>query len=1635
MLTLISQSQRSLVYHHKSEDDKEEVWKIYPGDFNPEEQIRKELVLSQKLSSQHFRKAISKSIYHNQSCLVLEYVSGITLREFTHGKKLSADTFFSISSGLLGLLEDLRRDNIVHNRINPDNIIIDPDTLQLALIDFAKAESIPFYPPYYHPSHYDPQEVVYFSPELTGHLKSKVDHRSDLYAVGVVLYELLTSRLPFYPDEPRRLVYNILIQAPVNPLTLDIEIPKFLSDILLKLLAKAPDDRYQSAEGIRNDIALYRESLTNPGPQLAIEPGLHDVYTDLRFIEKIYGRESELNALGQCLRTAIRGDKVIVHIQGESGTGKSALAKKLRYEAIRERAVFLYGEFDFSNTGKPFHALECAFKELVSVILCEDDARLAQWKKALALASGEIGKVLTDFVPEFKWIMDEQPEVPALNGAEAQSRLQYLFQRLMESLADHNHPIILFLDDFQWADQSSCALVQSLIHYPRLQHFMLVLASRPPYEELLAHNGGSEAKIMRLDLKNLDSSVIAEMLTDVGLTGDHELAADIIHRKTQGNPFYTLQFLEALLDSNVLALDSQTNRWIFDLRQLESFHAIENVIEFILERLRDLSSECVAMLRYMSCLSRPFTAEDAAMLYQPTRSSCGALIQEASEKGLLRTDDNHYFDFSHDRIHESIYAMIDADERKKIHFSIGHRLLGTYGHSPEPDVLLETGRHLHLGFDLIPKSFYSNYLLLNYKCGKLSKEKAAFAPALEYFTRGINVLTLDDWQNNPDLALDLFILGAEAAVITGEHARAEKWANEVIERTNDLGIRFQAYEVKLNIMNENHEMLGAVELLLKLLEDLGYPIKRRPSKVDLLKELIKTKAMLWRKEMTDLQRLPAMSKLEALLFMRLSAKCTTSIFSAAPEILPLIVFKQVQLSVRYGNSPYSPVGYAAYGFAISSILGQLQRGFQFGELAIRLATDDHSGEVQSKVMSMFYGFLSYWKNDIRESIPALKKTYVRGRETGDLLYASFAATFHSSLLFFTGEKLSAVLQVMEEDSVLIREMRQHLVYIVSENQRQMVRHLTSAIETTLEITGDEMDEAAFVSKLVSKKDTATLFDFYVYKLILCSLLDHPTTAAMYAEKALKHEDDTSSHQISYPHFLMFTVLTATEAYRSAPAGKYKRIIKKALKRLEKIVKHAPANFKSMYELSLGSYQTILGNPALAIKHYTAGVEAARSNRFIHLEAIGYELLGRHYAQQDTWAFAEIYLKKAYSTFDSWGAVAKCRKLAQRYPELFTQWHTLKRTSNNQPVSMQRDIDGNVGQILQNLVQIVSDRCAAEKVLLLLKGKDANYEVKAVTGNSLIPDVSFPLSVINFINRSEQTLLCEDINEDPRFFLDNYFEQSNTKSFIGFPVVSKEQLLAIIYLENKHTGIRFSEEVMNTLESLAMLIGVSVENAILLADHESIRLLERNLNKNLLTISQSVEENERKRIAADLHDHIGAILSTSKLYLSHKKPEPHITERASHLLDEAICNLRQIAHQLSPVSLERFGLIPALKNMIQDIAQSGAFSVDLDSNLQERLAEGHELQLYRIFQELFNNSLKYSQATHVNVKINKVDDMLKCTFVENGIGFNLAEIERLSAAGKGIGLQNIHNRARIMNAKLYLHSAPGQGVTMNLEMKL
>lgn len=1663
MKTLISQSGHSLVYYQKSDEESKEVWKISTAESLISNRLAREFELSKDFTFPGFRKAIGMSEYRNKPALVLEYVDGVTLEQIAHKDLMPISDFLRIAIKCSAILEELNKSKIVHNSINSRNFIYNSIQDKLVLIDFALAEAIPFELSGGLVSEKETiEDLCFYSPELAGRFNRKIDHRSDMFSLGIVFYQLLTGQLPFYGKESSEVNYALITQAPTSIRWLNPSVPKSLEDIVFKLLAKSVDARYQSAQGLSSDLYYCLENLNNPEKLCLLEAGQKDYSYTLNIPNQLYGREFFQEQLSLQMRQVEKGQKVMINVFGEAGTGKSSLGNLVFQESVKSQSLFISGRYDSSHKGVPYFALLEAFRQLATLILASEENRLNWWKTKLAVATGSIGKVLIDLVPEFKWIIGEQPDIVSFDGIEAQSRVLYLFQRVIEVATSEGQSLVIFLDDIHFCDPASLSLIKSLISYPNIHNLLIVCTTTVSEGEKLDQAIDFQLTdndfVHQIELGCLDKADLNSFLSDLLKNDATGALVEAVYHKTGGNPFFVHEFLKSASEKQILFYDLSSFTWSYDIEAINSLQASKNVIDLVIAQINALSSFSDHILKIASCMDDHFDASLLKDLVEANDSEIGDTLNNLKELGLFQIDGANMYRFVHDRIKQTVYDALPEDEKILLHAKIGIKyLLNAYLNSTEDSgsQVYILAKHINNSGNLITSIYKREYIDINYKAGKKSKDAGAFALAYEYFENAIKVTDLQDWDINYEFVLTLYIDAAKAASINGKRERAMELADFATERARTKLDKVKAREIYLHILTESHQLSEAVDLLLVILKDLGFPLQRKPSPFVLIKELMITKKMLWFKNRNDILNLPEMTDSHAQIFMRLTAESASSIFGAAPEVFPLIIFKQIQLSLKYGNSMYSPNGYVAYGFALSSILGNIDKGYEFGEISLELMRRYQSKEIHAKVITIFYGFLSYWKKSIRDSIEPLRLSYQTGRENGDLLYASFATSFHSSILFFSGERLSKILKLMEEDSLLIQSMSQQLVYTLSETQRQFVQNISTYSTDYMTIIGDEETEQAFLSKLIEKKDKATLFYFYVYKLLLAYWFDKPQLAFEFSQKALQYEEDTSSRQICYPYFLLFSVLAIAKYSKSigrgALEGKVVKKTKKIIKKLKEISSYAPENFNSKYYLASGAFSDMEGNAEEALDFYSKGIQSAKNSGFIQEEAIGYELLAQCYLRKEEWSMAEVFMQKAWKCYDEWGAVNKTKHMFDRYPEFLQNLYLSSQKGNSevdlvsiikasQSISSEVTLDG----FLSKMLQLVMEYSNVQRAAVIVKDVDDSLILKAVgtsEGIKLFPastrnlDKAYlPISIVHYVARTKQFFMTESVSSDPIFSNDPYFKEHHIHALCCFPIVKNNELLSMIYVENSSARDVFGGSLVEFFKVLSTQIAISLENALLFEHQIKIMRLENDYNQNLLTVSHQAEENERKRIAEELHDDIGALLSTTKLYLSHipiREEDGNVQNKVKDLLDKAIQTVRNLSHRLSPISLDRFGLESVLESLFSEISNSGVMTVDYVISLPQRLTLNQELQLYRISQELLNNAIKYSKASKITFSLVLENNTLSYEYKDNGVGFQMDNIQSFNSKGKGIGIHNVSNRVKLIKGDLIFESRLGEGVTVKI----
>jgi serine/threonine protein kinase len=809
LLEQVSATEKTIVYRGvRQSDQKNVILKLNGTAYPTIEEINKlkhEYEILKRIQIQGIVNPLGLEQYQNGLALIFPDFGGISLQQFLTTYSLDLQQFLGLGIKLADILAYLHKDQVIHKDINPKNIIIHPCTLEIKITDFSIAE----YLPQNVSAEIQPQELEgtlpYISPEQTGRMNRSVDYRSDFYSLGATFYEILTGQVPFPTTDVLELIYAHLAQVPASPTDLVSEIPEIISDIVMKLMAKRAEDRYQTAAGLKYDLECCLEQLKSSGKIKRFSLCQRDQLTQLIIPEKLYGREAEITTLFNTFQQVCRGSSELMLISGYSGVGKTSLIQEIHKPLIRQRGRFISGKFDQFQRNIPYSALIQAFRELIHQLLTESEASLLGWKNKLLNALEGNGQIIIDLIPELELIIGPQPPVTPLNTiniTEYQNRFNRVFQQFIHVFCSKFYPLVLFLDDLQWSDSASLELIKESLNHPESQYFLIIGAYRDhevypshPLSKMMTEMQQSGMKIHSINLQPLTLNTVQQLLSDTLKKSDHlQELAQLIFNKTQGNPFFVNQLLKTLHKDQLLYFDSQANQWLWDIAQIQSVDIIDcNIVELVARNIQELSNPTIELLKLAACIGYKFSLQTLATINRDSKSNTAQQLWEALQAGLViplhHAGKSAFFEslecyktkieykFLHDRVQQAAYSLIPENQKKITHLTIGQFLLQRSNLSGLENSIFDIVNQLNTGRELLTKQQERDQLVqLNLTAAQKAKAATAYPTAAEYLNIGLELLSESSWQYQYDLTFDLHREATEVAYLTTDFERSEKLA-------------------------------------------------------------------------------------------------------------------------------------------------------------------------------------------------------------------------------------------------------------------------------------------------------------------------------------------------------------------------------------------------------------------------------------------------------------------------------------------------------------------------------------------------------------------------------------------------------------------------------------------------------------------------------------------------------------------------------------------------------------------------------------------------------------------------------------------------------------------------------------------
>ncbi|NES03950.1 MAG: AAA family ATPase [Okeania sp. SIO2F4] len=1278
------QGTRTLVYRgQRTCDNKPVIIKIlrnpHPS-FNELVQFRNQYIITRHQEHQAIVKPLALERYGNGYALIMPDERAYALSDYWPKSERSLSNFLYIAIQLAEVLHYLSIQRIIHKDIKPSNILIHPETKQVKLIDFSISTLLPKEQQQLINPNVLEGTLAYISPEQTGRMNRGIDYRTDFYSLGVTFFELLTGKLPFESSDPMELVHCHIAKTPPNP---DSQLPTPLVDLVLKLMAKNAEDRYQSALGLKHDLEQCLQQLETTGKITQFELGSRDFCDRFMIPEKLYGRETEVQRLLDGFALVTQGATLMMLVTGFSGIGKTAVVNEVHKPIVKQRGYFIKGKFDQFNRNIPFSAFVIAFRDLMGQLLGESDTELAVWKSKILDAVGENGQVIIDVVPEVERIIGTQPAVTDLSGSAAQNRFNLLFSKFLRVFTTKEHPLVIFLDDLQWADSASLDLLKLLMEESEVG-YLLVLGAYRDNEVFPAHPlmlsldqiNKQGAEIETLTLAPLSEKDITRLVAET-LICTTELAAplsELVYQKTKGNPFFGTQFLKGLHEDGCITFNMEAGYWQCELSEVRQLALTDDVVEFMVGRLQKLPEANQNVMKLAACIGNQFDLSTLAVVCEQTQDEVAGNLWRGLQEGFVipQTDTYKFFQgdepqdksqenisvnyrFLHDRVQQAAYSLIPEERKQATHLQIGRLLSKNLSPEEENINIFTIVNHWNQARELIADPAEQDYLIqLNFKSGEKAKGSAAYAGALQYFQTALSLLDVESWQTNYPLTLTLHENYAEAAYLTGDFELMETIIEQVFNHRQDLLDLVKVHEIKILAKTAQTQQLSALNIGIEFLALLGIQFPESPEIEDLQVELAAISQLMDGKAIADLANLPLIEDREQLAKVKILANLIVSCYQAKPSLFPWISCKLMQLSIQYGNTVHSSFIYSCYGLVCVLVLQDITSATEYGKIACQLDLTPQTGDGVAGTF-MAGTCISHRSTHIQESIPLLLKVYQAGLETGNFQFAGLAISNRSQYFYFMGHNLSAVKLEIASSSHALATMNQENALLAHQAFQQAVLNLLGESETPWELIGTVYNETESVPLKIAANHRTALNLFYMNKLILCYLFDLIPQAVENAALAESYLDGIVALLEEYV-WNFYDSLTQLAHYDGADTSVQKSILEKVETNQSKMqywANHTPMNGQHKYDLVAAERHRILGERFEAIELYDLAIAGAKENEYLQEEAVANELAAKFYLDWGKEKVASGYMQEAYYCYARWGAKAKINQLEAKYPQLLT----------------------------------------------------------------------------------------------------------------------------------------------------------------------------------------------------------------------------------------------------------------------------------------------------------------------------------------------------------------------------------------------
>ena len=1537
----IYESINSEVYRGIRESDGQTfILKVLKQDYpTPQELIRykQEYQITRKLNLDGVIKAYSLESYQRTLAIVLEDFGACSLRKLMDDSLLSNQVggfweriqeFLRLAIAITETLGKIHAANVIHKDINPSNIVLNPETKEVKIIDFGISTILTLENPSL--KHPDVLEgtLAYISPEQTGRMNRSLDYRTDFYSLGVTFYELLTGQLPFCTSNAMELVHCQIAKQPALPSDLigrqgDHFLPVIISDIVMKLMAKTAEKRYQSAWGLKADLEECLNQLEKTNSIEDFPLGSQDIAKNFQIPQKLYGREKEIEILLTAFEKVAAGGRgwegkkqqrelnetntfanastMMMLVAGYSGIGKSALVQELYKPITEKQGYFIFGKFEQFQRNIPYSAIVFAFQGLVKQLLTESSTQLNQWREKLLAALGKNAGVIVDVIPEIELIIGKQPAVPPLGATESQNRFNLVFRNFIQVFCSPEHPLVIFLDDLQWVDSATLKLIELMVTDNNLQYLFLIGSYRDnevspnhPLQITLDELYKQKIAINQITLTPLALDCVSQILSET-LHCDRtsvESLAELVMQKTRGNPFFVNQFLKTLYLENLINFDINSLSWQWNLAQIEAMDITDNVVELLINKIKKLPSSTQQVLCLAACVGAFFDLNTLSIICEQATSEVFENLLPAVRSGLiipLSELDSQLliqdYKFSHDRIQQAAYALIEETRKATIHLKIGRLLLVNISPQERSERLFELVDHFNLSRELITDTQEQIELArLNLQAGQKAKQASAYDAALQYLTAGIGYLNDNSWAENYELTFELYQERSELEYLNGNYQQSESLIKLLLSKANSSLEKADTYNLLIllyTILGKYPEAFDAGRQALQLL-DIELSKDNWLEALNL--EIAVAKKNLDNKPIVLLVNEPEMTIPEKKVAVELLINLLTPAYFLNQHLFALIATKCSNLCFRYGPIPEAAMAYSCYATILIWHLNEYQLAYELGLLSLKISDRFNDLTYKCRACNMLANHILPWVKPSKFSQPINDEAFKVGLESGNIQFVGFASINQIGHKIFEGKNLADILAILPNYILFASKPKNITVLDALWGRQLAILNLSGRTQDRLSFHNNEITEAQYIQNCQLNNNYYALCIYYILKAQILYLYDQYNSALEYsieAEKILPVirgliPESEHNYYSSLIAISLYPEATVTEQQ------KYWQKLETNQKQMKNWADNCPENFLHKYLLIEAEIARIKGKDLAAMELYDRAIISAAENEFIQNEALGNELAAKFWLGKNKEDFARLYLKKTHYGYQLWGAKRKVEDLEIKYPQLLcktsTKIATEIRTINNithntseshvdvldlaSVIEASQALAGEIvlDKLLKKLMKILIENAGAQKGFLILQGKNSwmieaegtanEDEVKILQSIPIdsVDSTQKPLlstAIINYVVRTQENIVLNDAANEGQFIRDFYIVHTQPKSILCAPLLNQGKLLGILYLENNLTTSAFTPERVEILTILSAQAAISIENSRLYSQLEDYSYtLERKVEERTRELRNANQELER-----------------------------------------------------------------------------------------------------------------------------------------------------------------------------------------------